>query len=305
MSLQKYKEFLAINLLAVLAVLCLYTPALCGITEQGTGMLFGQDHAFFVTAPEGWVLDNQSGVEQGLHMVFYLSGGTWGDSPVMAYGRSVTKGDEIRTVHDLVEYNLNRFRKSGSPDYEAEEKEPITIAGREVKIYYFRGDQWGNYEAVGYMDEEKTINFLVFNARSKELFEKYIPDFIKLLRSYRNAFSSADSISSKRFDEIVERAKELENSPEGQEYVKAFYKAAGQSMVDDMTGCMSYVSSPQDEDVNFEMIFFLKADGTMTKAHVRPETALSTCFKGVFMRHPHDPPPFGDFPMYINMKVSE
>ena len=30
------------------------------ITEGGRGILFGEDHAFAVTATKGWVLDNQS-----------------------------------------------------------------------------------------------------------------------------------------------------------------------------------------------------------------------------------------------------
>ena len=36
------------------------------------GIIFGKDHAYVLTAPKGWVLDNQSGVDQGIHAVFIL-----------------------------------------------------------------------------------------------------------------------------------------------------------------------------------------------------------------------------------------
>ncbi|MFX0202900.1 MAG: hypothetical protein ACFFCW_42900, partial [Candidatus Hodarchaeota archaeon] len=77
----------------LLAFLFCHSLALASITEKGTGMLFGEDHAFSVTAISGWVLDNQSGVRQGLHMVFYPVGRTWADSPVIIYGRAVSKSE--------------------------------------------------------------------------------------------------------------------------------------------------------------------------------------------------------------------
>ena len=60
--------------LFLMFVVLLPTSVLANITEGGTGMIFGSDHAFCFTAPAGWVLDNQSGVQQGLHMVFYPVG---------------------------------------------------------------------------------------------------------------------------------------------------------------------------------------------------------------------------------------
>jgi len=37
----------------------------------------GQDHSFIISAPKGWVLDNQSGQSDGLQAVFYREGQTW------------------------------------------------------------------------------------------------------------------------------------------------------------------------------------------------------------------------------------
>ena len=167
------KIVLAIS--GVIIFLC--PPVFAEITEQGTGMLFGADHAFFVTAAPGWVLDNQSAAHQELFMLFYLSGSTWTDSPVIVYGRATAKR-ETATIDGQVQKTVAEFIQKGSPDYRGAKRAPqITPGGQVAQIYHFTEDQWGNYEAAAYFDETRTINFLVFNARSKAFFNQYIEDF--------------------------------------------------------------------------------------------------------------------------------
>ncbi len=79
-------------------------------------MLFGADHAFAVTAKSGWVLDNQSGVSQDLHMVFYPKGKTWANSPIIIYGRAIP-GTEVKSIKAQVENTVTDFRQNGSPNY--------------------------------------------------------------------------------------------------------------------------------------------------------------------------------------------
>ena len=47
--------------LSVSLLLLLIRIGLPGATEDQTGMVYGDSPAFFITAPHGWVLDNQSG----------------------------------------------------------------------------------------------------------------------------------------------------------------------------------------------------------------------------------------------------
>jgi hypothetical protein len=146
------------------------------IMEGGTGMLFGKNHAFFFTAPNGWVLDNQSGVSEGVHMLFYPVGYTWANTPVRVYGRSRTKTPEIRNIQDQVEATIKEFHtRYKSPNYKSERQTPIQLPdGVKIEIYFFEGDQWGNYEAAGYIEEKETINFLVFNSPTKLCFDSYL-----------------------------------------------------------------------------------------------------------------------------------
>ncbi len=163
-----------------------WIPAVSSAAGNGAaGILYGHDHAFSFTAAQGWVLDNESGVPQGLHAVFYPVGQTWRDSPVMAYARAYSKDDKADTVEKLVALNIREFRAKGSPNYQGRFEKTLELpGGRKAAIYHYSGDHWGNFEAVGYIDEEKTINFLVFNARSKELFEKSLEKFEQMVKSY-------------------------------------------------------------------------------------------------------------------------
>ncbi|MBN1983414.1 MAG: hypothetical protein JW795_17890 [Chitinivibrionales bacterium] len=142
--------------------------------EFKSGMLFGGNHSYYFTAPDGWILDNKSGVSQGLHMVFYPEGETWANSPVIAYGRSVSKNDNLTSIQDQVKQTVKDFHDNGSPKYKAMKHKTVKIdSGKSAEIYFFEGDKWGNYEAVGYIEENSGINFLVYNSSSKGIFENH------------------------------------------------------------------------------------------------------------------------------------
>lgn len=56
--------------------------------------------------------------------------------------------------------------------------------GRKAEIYYYIGDKWGNCEAAGYIEEKKTINFVVLSAKNKADFDRSLEAFKSILLSY-------------------------------------------------------------------------------------------------------------------------
>lgn len=275
------------------------------ITEGGTGMLFGSNHAFNFTAPNGWVLDNQSGVQQGLHMVFYPIGQTWENSPVMAYGMSVTKDSELRSIEDQVKRTVDDFRSNGNKEYTAEAKEDFQIPdGKTAKVYFFRGDQWRNYEAAGYVEEMETINFLVYNAQNKTEFEKNLPAFNSILSSYRNSYEpSKTGKDTGRFDELVREAKAFEGTKEGADYIANFFRSYGNTLADIMKSCTAYTT--KGKGAEFELLFLIKPSGEVSETLIRPENALTVCVNGLARNSHHPPHQFQSVTVYINMSVKE
>jgi hypothetical protein len=287
----------------LLAILFCHSLAFASITENGRGMLFGADHAFFVTAASGWVLDNQSGVRQGLHMVFYPVGRTWSDSPVIIYGRAVPKS-EVPTIKSHIERTVEEFHKNGSPNYTGERQPSIKLPNsKKVDLYHFSGDQWGNYEAAAYYDEKDTINYLIFNARTKESFNKYLKNFREISLTYKNIYTSPSTSNKMEVDKLILESKKHLKFPGGQEYETKAIQAVGHQMANFMRDCTSYLSN--DELPPFHLFIRINGDGTTSGLEVYPTNALSVCFKGLMSNIKYPSHAFDSFLIDIEMKVTE
>ena len=266
-------------------------------------MLFGDDHAFFITAPKGWVLDNETGVPQGVHMAFYPAGHTWSNSPVIVYGRSVSKDRTIRSAEDQVARTLKDFHSHGSPKYKVAGKSSLALSnGKKAAIYFYEGDQWGNYEAAGYIEEQDTVNFLVFNAPKKAYFDKHIAAFNKLLSTYRSV-GRPRVIDDKAFNNLIKEAKQQSSTPAGGAYESNIVQTAGKAVADFMGQCMSY--SKAEEVGPFDMIARIDPDGSVSDAFVRPINTLSTCFRGLFINLRHRSHDFKTFLLHIDMRIKD
>lgn len=172
--------------ITVVAVLLLsVAPAPALVTEAGGGIYYGKTYAFHVAAPKGWIFDNESGVQQGLYCVFYPKGNTWQDSPVIAYARALDRSSSVQTADDAAKEAIADFHARGNAKYEGKRVKTIkTKNGKEGVIYHFSGDKFGNYEAMAYFVEEKTINMVILNARKQKAFESALPAFDQLAESY-------------------------------------------------------------------------------------------------------------------------
>jgi uncharacterized membrane protein len=182
----------AIILLAISSILFL-GQATSNASPQNTndsdnlkfGIFYKDNIAFSFLAPDGWVLDNQSGVNQGLPAIFYPVGQTWQNSSVIAYARARKLTTEIQTIKQHVDDTVRTFHEEGSTEYKAKFIEQYSIDNkRKFDIYYFTDDEWGNYEAAAYIIEGGYINFFVLNSRNKADFDKSIQSFKELLKSY-------------------------------------------------------------------------------------------------------------------------
>lgn len=213
-----------------------------GQNDNQTGMLFGENFVFYMTAPSGWLLDNQSGVTQGQHMVFYPQGGSWENSPVVAYGNSTPLTDRIRSVEDFVKQTVQKFRQGGSLLIKSRKQKTIPLVeGKKADIYYYTGDQWANYEAVGYILEKKTINFLVYTARDKSAFEASLDKFFEILRSYKSAFrEDADDYGEEIFNALKAKAEENKSTVQGKEYEDLLTKTQTKNIFERFRQCLTY-----------------------------------------------------------------
>ena len=142
---------------SIVLILVLFELISFGQENMKTGIVYGKNHAFSLTAPDGWVLDNRSGVKQGLYAVFYREGESWTGAETVMYANTASlKNRAHRTIDQLIKYDLDDFKDS-YPDIKITDGKDIPIDDSLfAKVKYLSGNSYGNYEAIAYIDAGKT-----------------------------------------------------------------------------------------------------------------------------------------------------
>ncbi len=151
--------------------------------EMNSGILYGPNFSYLLSAPKGWILDNQSGVSQGLSAVFYPHGSSWSKGVTVMYTRVVKKNDG-QTLSDIIKDDIDGF-KIESPTLKVADAKTIDLGkGKTAITKYFSNDSHGNHEALAYIDEAKSVVLIVLTAKTKNDFDSSLGAFQGLVGSY-------------------------------------------------------------------------------------------------------------------------
>lgn len=163
-----------------------------GQEDMQTGIIYGYNHAFSLTAPKGWVLDNKSAVKYGIYAVFYKKGESWANAETVMYVNTASfENSAHRTLEELINYDLDNFRKNYS-NLEILDGKDIQIKdGISAKVKYLSGESYKNYEAIAYIAAKNTGIMIIMSSRTKDGFDKSLDAFEKLVKSY---FYIADKV---------------------------------------------------------------------------------------------------------------
>jgi hypothetical protein len=187
----RYPQFAIRNSLKYLSpLLLLLVSIITSRAEQiveGYAVLRGKDYAFQLKAPRNWVLDNESGRDQGLNVVFYPKNSSWASSSAICYARVRSLDDTVKTIEDQVKDTLKVFREDGSVGVQAKYVKTLTTRdASKAKIYYFSEDKYGNYEATAYFQGKESIHFVSLSCPNRQIFEYSLAAFDALVTSYED-----------------------------------------------------------------------------------------------------------------------
>ena len=173
-------------------ILLSFRMILFGQETVKTGIIYGENHAFSVTAPDGWVLDNKSGISQGIHAVFYRQGESWEKAMTVMYANTASLENKAhKTLQQLIKFDLDNFKKN-YPDLNITDCKDIVIKDNVIaKVKYLSGKSYGNFEALAYIDAGKTAIMIIMSSRSKDGFDTSLTAFENLVKSY---FFMADKV---------------------------------------------------------------------------------------------------------------
>ena len=103
---------IAVGFACSLAVLA--STSISAQAQYPGGIVYGPKAAFSIAAPEGWVLDNQAGAQQGLHCVLYPKSSSWADANTIMYAEIA--GTQFEDVNAFVAKAIKEMKeKHGTP----------------------------------------------------------------------------------------------------------------------------------------------------------------------------------------------
>jgi hypothetical protein len=134
------------------------------------GIVYGPKAAFNIAAPEGWVVDNQSGAEQGLPCVLYPKGSSWQDAKTIMYAKIAST--QFEDVNAFVAMAIKEMQKThGKP------KEKIASGKTHDGHDYFINEypatkNYSQWERVAYVQLPKAVAYVVLSARDEASYRK-------------------------------------------------------------------------------------------------------------------------------------
>jgi hypothetical protein len=141
----------------VVCLVLLFLPAVVAAQNKNVGgIVYGPKAAFNIAAPEGWVLDNESGVEQGLPCVLYPKGESWADARTVMYAKSPALS--TRMPGSSQRWLSNKWRAGTESRMTGKGQPFFTNEYPATKTY----SQW---ERVAYVQLPKAVAYVVLSSR--------------------------------------------------------------------------------------------------------------------------------------------
>lgn len=151
------------------------------------GIVYGPKAAFNISAPDGWVIDNKSGAEEGLPCVLYLKGATWQSAEPLMYAKVAS-----------TEYNDHEaFAKKAIAEMKKErgdfKTKRIALAKTTEGQPFFINDyaptkRYSRHERVAYVQLKGAVAYVVFSADEEANVAKHsgaLEQAVKSIRAMR------------------------------------------------------------------------------------------------------------------------
>jgi hypothetical protein len=157
----------------LVGVLCCLVFAAASIVAQETyrsGIVYGPKAAFNIGAPDGWVLDNEAGAEQGLPCVLYPKGSSWANAKTIMYAKIA--GTQYEDVNAFVATAIKEMAKThGKP------KEKTASGKTHDGHDYFINEcpatkTYSQWERVAYVQLPHAVAYIVLSSRDHASYQK-------------------------------------------------------------------------------------------------------------------------------------
>jgi hypothetical protein len=161
-------------------------PAKPGQPASTLELVYGDDHAFGVITPPGWVLDDTSGLGSRIRVVFYPKGQTWATSPVVMYSNPLHQDPKHpKTLLEMIERDVAEFEAHAPKGRVTTAPNLSAGGGRPALVRYFAPEGGAPTSAVSYLQEPDFVMMLVLDAKSPGEFTRALPAYREMVGSYQ------------------------------------------------------------------------------------------------------------------------
>src|SRR6266540_6447456 len=200
--------------LALLAVIAL-SPSMLGQEKIPAGVVHGPKAGFKISAPEGWVVDNEAGVNQDMPCVLYPKGSSWADAKTVMYAKVASP--QWEGVNAFVEWAIEGMKeKHGTP------KQKIASGKTQDGHDYFINEYpatktYSQWERVGYVQLPQGVAYIVLSSRDKTSYQKDSGALEKVLKTLVYVEPKSEVASGQeyahRYRQLLEQHAEAQIEP--------------------------------------------------------------------------------------------
>jgi hypothetical protein len=151
--------------------------------DNKSGIVYGDNWAYIVIAPDGWTMDSNSLFEQGIYGLFYEEGkklGTQYNTPIIyivQFPLNTATDDEL---NKFAESDINNYIANGS---KVEKIDGFYKNTSNLYITYNVDLPNGRYECFVFTRYKALCLIIILNANSKQERDKLFPKMIEVINS--------------------------------------------------------------------------------------------------------------------------
>ena len=157
-------------------------------------VMYGDNHAFAVVPPEGWAIDDSSGINSKIRVVLYPIGEKWDTAPTVMYVNPLhqVKGSPL-TLKQMIEKDVATFAEKAPKGKVTTRPSLKTSKSQLAEVRYFSPTGGPPLEAVAYVAEDELVMLLVLSSRDPGGFKRSLPAFESLVASYQFVMGNVET----------------------------------------------------------------------------------------------------------------
>lgn len=101
------------------------------------------------------------------------------------YVNGFKKDPDEHSIEDFIKKDVLDVQTKSPQIKVANGQSIFTADHKEVVIREFTGDQWGNYECIGYLEEKSSIVLFALSSKSSDIYKKSLLSLRELINSYQ------------------------------------------------------------------------------------------------------------------------